>query len=470
MDAVARYLAVYDDQLRTARTAAASSVRRMGPLYLLTLDRGHGFVTYRDLDGVSTGSMSPLVEAVLDHFRSDNSIELVDWKTCSHDRTPGLPDALLGHGFIVDAEESVMIGEASRLAVRTSLPPGVTLRRITSRDDVAAMEEMQGAVFGDPDWRRRVDVMMRRLAVGDGMQMWAAEFGGKIITAGRLEPVPGTDFADLCGGATRPDWRGRGIYRALTAERARAALQLGHTLLHSSSTEYSRPILERAGLTKVATNQTSARAYADLLTPPTGGFGRTSLRGLPTFPNDGRLRRAPHEVDHKRTCQPLDRPLGASAGDQAPSMVTFALFDDPGIAGPVLPAGRLSGGSLMRTCSQRLISTAPHFFLEIWLGRKERSNANLAAVSVCAGGVGGERTRRIMLPMTAESRRHCSADGVGILRRPHLHHGLMHIHPPHTQKRRTANAARTRPLSALGTQGSSRHPVPVDGRPTTIEE
>lgn len=256
MDAVTRYLAAYDDQLRTARTAAASAVTMMGPLHLLTLDRGHGFVTYRDLDAVSTGSMTPLVEAALDHFRRDRAIELVDWKTCSHDRIPGLAAALIDNGFIVDAEESVMIGEASLLAVKTSLPSGVTLRRITSRDDVSAMEEMQGAVFGDADWHRRVDVMMRRLAVGDGMQMWVAEFRGDIITAGRLEPVAGTDFADLCGGATRPDWRGRGIYRALTAERARAALELGHTLLHSSSTVYSRPILERAGLTEVATNTT----------------------------------------------------------------------------------------------------------------------------------------------------------------------------------------------------------------------
>jgi hypothetical protein len=255
VDAVARYLAAYDDQLRTARTSAAAAVMRMGPLHLLTLDRGHGFV-YRDLHALSSDSMTPLVEAVLDHFQRDSTIELVDWKTCSHDRIPGLTAALLANGYIVDAEESVMIGEATVLAVKTSLPLGVTLRRITSRDDVAAMEEMQGGVFGDPDWRRRVEVMMRRLAIDDGMQMWIAEFRGEIVTAGRLEPVAGTDFADLCGGATRPEWRGAVIYRALTAERARAALKLGYTLLHSSSTEYSRPILERAGLVQVAINTT----------------------------------------------------------------------------------------------------------------------------------------------------------------------------------------------------------------------
>ena len=59
--------------------------------------------------------------------------------------------------------------------------------------------------------------------------------------------------AGLWGGATREQWRGRGIYRALTAARARAALALGKTLVNSDSTEYSRPILERSGLVKVST-------------------------------------------------------------------------------------------------------------------------------------------------------------------------------------------------------------------------
>ncbi|MCW2504803.1 MAG: hypothetical protein JWO79_3087, partial [Actinomycetia bacterium] len=74
-----------------------------------------------------------------------------------------------------------------------------------------------------------------------------------IVSAGRLEPVPGTSFAGIWGGATRAEWRGRGIYRALTAARARSALGMGKTLINSDSTEYSRPILERSGLVKVST-------------------------------------------------------------------------------------------------------------------------------------------------------------------------------------------------------------------------
>lgn len=133
------------------------------------------------------------------------------------------------------------------------LPEGVELRCATTDDEVLAMERMLGLVFDDPDWRSRADATIRRLRDDDSMQVWTAVAGGEIISAGRLEPVEGTEFAGLWGGATLPEWRGRGVYRALTAERARAALAQGKRYLQSDSTEFSRPILERAGLVKVST-------------------------------------------------------------------------------------------------------------------------------------------------------------------------------------------------------------------------
>jgi predicted GNAT family acetyltransferase len=85
------------------------------------------------------------------------------------------------------------------------------------------------------------------------MELWVAEADGEIVSSGRLEPVADSEFAGIWGGATRPEWRRRGIYRALTAARARSAVRLGKRLIHSDSTEDSRPILERAGLVKVST-------------------------------------------------------------------------------------------------------------------------------------------------------------------------------------------------------------------------
>ncbi|MEU8114224.1 GNAT family N-acetyltransferase [Micromonospora sp. NPDC048947] len=250
----ARLLAAYDEQLRTdAETPSAVSVTRHGPLRLVTFAGGRGFVTYRDLGGADADTIRRLVPEALAHYRADPEIGRVKWKARGHDHAPGLHEALLENGFTADEPESIMIGEAQLLAVDVSLPEGVTLRRVSEEADVRAMSAMQDEVFGNPVSDDMANALLRRLARDDGMELWVAEAEGRIVSAGRLEPLRGTDFAGIWGGATRAEWRGRGIYRALTAARARSALRMGKTLINSDSTEYSRPILERYGLIKVST-------------------------------------------------------------------------------------------------------------------------------------------------------------------------------------------------------------------------
>lgn len=138
-------------------------------------------------------------------------------------------------------------------AVDVPLPDGVSLRRVTAETDVRAMSAMQDEAFGDPITPAMSDALLRRLARNGGMELWVAEADGRMVGAGHLEPVAGTDVAGIWGGATLPAWRRGGIYRALTAARAQCALRNGKTLIRSDSTEHSRPILERAGLIKVST-------------------------------------------------------------------------------------------------------------------------------------------------------------------------------------------------------------------------
>lgn len=247
-------LAAYDTQLRgEAETPSAIAVTRLGPLRLVTFGRGRGFITYRDLGGADATGIRRLVGEALRHYQADPGITHVEWKSRGHDLAPGLHEALIEHGFEPDASESIMIGEARLLVADVPLPEGVTLRTIREPMEVARMCAMQAEVFGDFDPTPMTQSLLERLARDDGMSLWIAEAAGDVITAGRLEPVAGKAFAGIWGGATRPAWRGRGIYRALTAARARAALALGKTLIHSDSTDFSRPILEASGMVKVST-------------------------------------------------------------------------------------------------------------------------------------------------------------------------------------------------------------------------
>lgn len=250
----AALLAAYDEQLRTdAETPSAIDVTRHGPLRLVTFSGGHGFITYQNLDGLNADGIRKLAGDALAHFEAQPEITEVEWKSRGHDRAPGLHEALLEHGFIPDEPESIMLGEAQLLAVEVALPDGVTLRQVTDEQDVRAMSAMSDEVFGDPVSVDRADSLIQRLADGGGTELWVAEANGEMVSAGRLEPVAGTEFAGIWGGSTRPEWRGRGIYRALTAQRARSALRMGKKYIHSDSTEFSRPILERSGLLKVST-------------------------------------------------------------------------------------------------------------------------------------------------------------------------------------------------------------------------
>jgi hypothetical protein len=253
MNSIPRLLSAYDAELRTeAETSRALGVRILGPLHLGTFAGGQGFITYRDFGAADAAAIRNLVRQALDHYRSDTSVAMVEWKSRAHDQAPDLHRTLTDNGFVAGETESIMIGEAQLLAIDVALPEGVELRMIVCDDEIHRMTQMQAEVFGDLDPTPMARSLIEQLARNIGIELWVAEFDGEIICSGRLEPVRGTRFAGIWGGATLGHWRGMGIYRALTAARARSAIAAGKTLIHSDSTEFSRPILERAGFLKVS--------------------------------------------------------------------------------------------------------------------------------------------------------------------------------------------------------------------------
>jgi GNAT superfamily N-acetyltransferase len=275
----AQLLAAYDDQLRElAEVRGATRWERDGPLLRAVFDEeasgGFGFVSYRDLtgyDGPDDGDrLDALIGRTMTFFAEQTRVDRWEWKTRGHDRPADLPVRLVAHGLTPEDVETVMVGEASLLAVDVPLPPEVTIRQVagdksgelagdTLLDEVARVLAMQRAVFGSAGMDS-VQSLARRIADPAGLvELWVAEAqdddGGPptVVCAGRLDLVPGTEFAGIWGGATLPPWRGRGIYRALTAARARSALAKGVRYLHSDCTAMSRPILARAGLVNVTT-------------------------------------------------------------------------------------------------------------------------------------------------------------------------------------------------------------------------
>ncbi|WP_151083031.1 GNAT family N-acetyltransferase [Nocardioides cynanchi] len=254
MNEDAALLTAYDAQLRGAAEVAGSlSSDRSGPLW-----RGifatSGFVSYESLDGVA--DVDALIAQTVAYFAALPQVEEFEWKTRGHDRPADLGARLEAHGLVPEEVETVMVGDARALAVNVDLPPGVVVRRVDDLPEreavVTEAARMQREVFGRGPTAAEV---LDRLDRSAGLEtFWVAEADGRVVSAGRLARVEDTEFAGLWGGATLPEWRGRGIYRALTAARARAAVAGGVRYLHSDCSAMSRPILERSGLLAVTTS------------------------------------------------------------------------------------------------------------------------------------------------------------------------------------------------------------------------
>lgn len=246
-------LSAYDEQTR----ARIPAVPARGVTYeydgalLRETGRFRGFVeTPRDA-GVRGPALDALIARQRDHFAARG--QAVEWKTRAHDRPADLPRRLLAAGFVPEERESVLVGLAARLAGDAAPPPGVTVRQVSADADLRRITAMKSVVWGR-DLSSLADELGAQLATAPhDVTVLVAEAGGEVVCAAWLVVLPGTQFAGLWGGSTAEAWRGRGIYRALVAERARRAVSRGVPYLQVDATEDSRPILERLGMRAITT-------------------------------------------------------------------------------------------------------------------------------------------------------------------------------------------------------------------------
>lgn len=176
-----------------------------------------------------------------------------EWKVYGHDRPADLGQRLAAAGFTPEPVETLMIGETQDLLFDAELPDGVRIVPVTDRAGVDLVADVHEKAFGTDASRLRHQMLARLIADPDSVVAVVALAGDEPVSSARMELVPGTRFAGLWGGGTVDGWRGRGIYRALVAHRARAAAERGCRYLQVDASDQSRPILERLGFAALST-------------------------------------------------------------------------------------------------------------------------------------------------------------------------------------------------------------------------
>jgi ribosomal protein S18 acetylase RimI-like enzyme len=244
-------LAAFDTQLRdTVRPLGVGRPERVGKVVRCVSPWPDGWngVDWSDLDA-STADAA-IAEQVAYFGELGRSFE---WKYYAHDKPDDLPDRLRAAGLEPGEEETLMVAALADLPTDLPVPDGIELHAATDDSALTLTRQVHDEVFGG-DHRRMADSLRERLAEdADSLVVVLAMAGETPVCSARVDFHPGTDFASLWGGGTLPQWRRRGIYRAMVAHRARLAADRGYTYLRIDALPASRPILEKLGFTRLST-------------------------------------------------------------------------------------------------------------------------------------------------------------------------------------------------------------------------
>lgn len=165
------------------------------------------------------------------------------WEVGSHATPEGLVDRLLALGLVDDQPTALAIGMVLTEAPAQG-PVDVEVRRAESDEDHLASDQIAAIAFGGP-----VPTEARPRENDPNNVDYVAYLDGKPVA--RASGSFGEHGVSLFGGASLPEARGRGAYRALVAARWEDAVARGTPILVTQAGPMSRPILAQLGFREV---------------------------------------------------------------------------------------------------------------------------------------------------------------------------------------------------------------------------
>ncbi len=170
-----------------------------------------------------------------------------EWKVYEHDSPPDLRARLVVQGFKPGDRDVVMVLNVREAQERLLRPPHVEVRRLTDVAQLPQLTRLLGKVYG-------VDFGYLERLLGDDLQqrpyyssIYTASVGGSLAGVGWIQFPARSQFASLWGGTVLPEYRSRGLYRALLAARLQEAIRRGYGLLTIEAPRSCRGLAEKFG-------------------------------------------------------------------------------------------------------------------------------------------------------------------------------------------------------------------------------
>ena len=200
--------------------------------------------------GLSEVDADEIIEEEIEHYRRLGVG--FEWKLFAHDKPDDLRRRLERHGFRIGDCEAVLVCDLGETHEWMKAESDVRVERIVRSEQVEDYRRVNRAVYGlgdDPMADELAEALRARSQQHRGYVAYADS--GEPVSIGRLYTHPASVFGGLYGGATAPEFRGRGYYKALVAARARDAAEAGARYLSVDARPTSQPILEGIGFVRV---------------------------------------------------------------------------------------------------------------------------------------------------------------------------------------------------------------------------
>lgn len=238
-------LRLYDEQMRKNPPSGQATIYKKPGLTFFVAPPAsprRGWVIYTRLDA---DAAEAAIRATTDFYREQGGE--FEWKIYGNDSPADIKERLLAHGFQAEEEESVLAFDLEVAAPEFWQPSAIDVRRVMNPSGLSDVMHIESEVWGEPydDLERALTAEMEETP--DQISVYLAHVDGKAASGAWTRFYPGSPFAELYGGATLADQRGKGLYKALVQRRAVEARERGARFLVVDTSPMSRPILERHG-------------------------------------------------------------------------------------------------------------------------------------------------------------------------------------------------------------------------------
>ncbi len=199
-----------------------------------------GFVIYSSL---TEDNVQQTIDQEKERFRKAK--QDFEWKVYSYDTPDNLKAYLEESGFQCEEPEALMIMklECDQRILSEDTSEVVEISDEKGIRDIIALED---TIWGES----HVELGMRLLRDKQEEANLLSLFGiyeDNILVSSAWMYLEGEQFTSLWGGATLPEYRGKGHYTKLLAARAKRAFEKNHPYLTVDARPMSQPILEKLG-------------------------------------------------------------------------------------------------------------------------------------------------------------------------------------------------------------------------------